>query len=180
MASLLRIEPFDDREVENSGGSDYQAALGMIAVSQALNGDFEGAKNSIREVDGHRERSLLWFRLARIQARLGFCDEAKASVTMVEGDGLLNDVGASRIHTLEEIERHKRIGTKRAVSTVRHGLEGYLDSLRGVAGVFSEPMVDSAHLSMEEQEARVASMVLPTERSSQWRHIAWECCAKAI
>jgi hypothetical protein len=171
IASLLDRRTITTPNGGNDTVSADQRALYMIATQQAYNGDFAEAKKTIQELDDARYAAHLWYRFAQIQASLGFYDDAVASVEMVKDAGLAE----RRNETLREIQAYRTAKATRKFNRHRHGFEGYLERLRSLAGIFSDPLICSDKTSLDEQEARASSTQQPNRRASQWRRIAWAC-----
>ncbi|MHB8901859.1 MAG: hypothetical protein ACYC6Y_24145 [Thermoguttaceae bacterium] len=167
VASLL------SRQRRDRGGvavSEYEGAFYMIATSQAVNGGFDGAEKTARELEDLNPTyaALLRCRIARVQASLGFYDEAAARLETVKD----SQAAACRKNSFEEIECYRAAKTKNPIYSRERGVEAYLGRLRRFAAVFSDPAVKTD--SLDEQERVVSSLEEPVRRASQWRQIAWQ------
>ena len=95
----------------------------MIGLAQARNGDFDGAMETIWEIDDRKSAAKFWYGVAMLQASQGHFEKAMASVEIVKDPDLIKDpdVASFRKFAVGQIQRSKRLATKVGIEDASAG-----------------------------------------------------------
>lgn len=171
-AAVRWAESLDTRRVpdpvfpENTNESARERSVYGISLTQALQHDFAGAKETIGRIRDPEVICGAWRRLAECQAKAGQYEDALESVAkMIPASEAAEQAKNDTLALIAQCRAERRKGPRPPIAG------DYLNTLRALCDAFSDTALDGS--SLEQQEAKAAGMSSPAGRASAWRQIAW-------